>query len=122
MQTTQKVISTEPDVASPRRSDREKELGEWRRADSEAVAQREGLTLTEEHWTVLEFLRNFYLEHGKPDSARKISDALNERFSSHGGGQYLYRLFPEGPVSQGSRIALLPLPAYSEDKSFGTAF
>lgn len=122
MQNTQNVISTEPDVASPRRSDRERELSDWRRADSEAVAGREGLVLTEDHWAVIEFLRDFYLEHGKPDSARKISDALNDRFAERGGSQYLYRLFPEGPVSQGSRIALLPLPAYSEDNSFGTAF
>ncbi|MHB8745223.1 MAG: TusE/DsrC/DsvC family sulfur relay protein [Gammaproteobacteria bacterium] len=122
MQDSQQVIPTEPDVASPRRSDREKDIDDWSRAASEAVAEREGLKLTDDHWVVIDFLRTFYLDHGKPDSARKIADALNEAFAARGGSQFLYRLFPEGPVSQGSRIALLPLPAYSEDASFGTAF
>lgn len=122
MSTTQKVIPTEPDVASPRRSDRETELRDWCRADSEGIARRENLSLTADHWAVIEFLRAFYLEHGKPDSARKIADALNDEFADRGGSRFLYRLFPEGPVSQGSRIAMLPLPAYSEDSSFGTAF
>ena len=45
---------------------------------------------------------------------------LEEEFAEQGGRKYLYRLFPGGPVSQGSRIARLPLPAYSSDRSCGS--
>jgi sulfur relay (sulfurtransferase) DsrC/TusE family protein len=36
-----------------------------------------------------------------------LENALNEQFSALGGSEYLYRLFPGGPVSQGNRIANL---------------
>lgn len=115
------VILTEPDVASPRRSDRQQDNLEWNREVSSPLAAKEGLQLTDDHWQVLDFLRAYYLECGKPPSARVIADALSARFEDRGGRIFLYRLFPDGPVNQGSRIAALPLPAYSEDKSFGTA-
>jgi len=116
------VAPTEPDVASPRRPDRQQDIREWNRDVGIALAHMEGLTLTEDHWKVIEFLRSYYVEHGKPDSARVVADALSARFADDGGRSFLYRLFPEGPVAQGSRIAAVPVPAYSEDNSFGTAF
>ena len=47
-------------------------------------------------------------------------EMLNEVFAGHGGRKYLWRLFPGGPVTQGLRIAGLPLPPHSGDKGFGT--
>lgn len=116
------VISTEPDIASPRRSDRQLDISEWSREVSSTLAVTEGLKLTDDHWQVIDFLREYYLENGKPANARVIADALSTRFADRGGRSFLYRLFPDGPVTQGSRIAVIPIPAYSEDISFGTAF
>lgn len=116
------TISTEPDVTSSRRTDRAADLQDWNRDASRTIAAREGLTLTEDHWAVIDFLRAYYLEQGTPPSARDVADALNEKFAAHGGRQFLYRLFPAGPVTQGSRIAMVTVPPYSEDDSFGTAF
>jgi len=35
--------------------------------------------------------------------------------------KYLHRLFPEGPVRQDMPIADLPVPAHTEDASFGVS-
>ncbi len=116
------VISTEPDIASPRRSDRQEDISEWNREAGGTLAVAEGLKLTDDHWEVIDFLRAYYLEKGKPANARVVADALSTHFADRGGRGFLYRLFPDGPVTQGSRIAAIPIPAYSEDISFGTAF
>ena len=75
------VIPTEPDVASPRRTDRQQDVGEWNREIASALAAKEGLLLTDEHWQVINFLRAYYVEQCKPTSARIVADALSARFA-----------------------------------------
>ncbi|MAT66399.1 MAG: hypothetical protein CMN57_12235 [Gammaproteobacteria bacterium] len=94
----------------------------WNRAKAQALADGENLTLTDAHWAVIVFLRRYYMKHGLPRSARTTADALNENFATQGGNQYLYQLFREGPITQGSRYANLRTPAYATDLSFGTRY
>ena len=44
---------------------------------------------------------------------------LDEHYAEQGGRKYLRRLFPQGPVAQGMRIAGLPVPPHTEDEGFG---
>lgn len=97
------------------------ELDPWSEETAREAAAKEGITLTEEHWDVVRFLRERYRERGQPKSARRIVEELERRYGAKGGRRYLYRLFPDGPVTQGSRIAGLPLPPYATDPSFGSS-
>jgi tRNA 2-thiouridine synthesizing protein E len=97
------------------------ELGEWSEDLAKKLAAEEGVEMSAEHWEVIRFLRADYREHGNARSARDLLDTLTEKFASRGGKKHLYLLFPSGPVSQGCKIAGLPLPEYSRDASFGTA-
>jgi tRNA 2-thiouridine synthesizing protein E len=103
---------------------RHRELAEqrWDRARSRALADAEGIVFSDQHWEVIVFLRRYYLEHGLPINARTTAKALNSHFSHAGGSRYLHRLFREGPVSQGSRLANLRTPAFATDPSFGTSY
>lgn len=94
----------------------------WNRGKSLALAQSEGIDFNDEHWAVIVFMRKHYLEHGLPINARTTARTLSKRFSSQGGNKYLRRLFSGGPVTQGSRLANLPAPAYATDPSFGTSY
>lgn len=96
------------------------ELDDWSVSKAEKMASEEGVTLTDDHWEVLHLLREHYKHHGLAPSARLLLNGLEERFGREGGRKYLYQLFPRGPVSQGSRIAGLPLPPHSSDPSFGS--
>ena len=94
----------------------------WDRSKSRALAQREGIDLSDEHWAVIVFMRKHYLDHGLPINARTAARMLDRNFASQGGNKYLRRLFARGPVTQGSRLANLRTPAYATDLSFGTSY
>lgn len=96
-------------------------LAPWSMAEAEQRARALGIEMTEDHWEVVMLLRDYYCDSGQEVDARQMLDALAREFSEDGGRRFLYRLFPGGPVTQGSQIAGIPLPANTLDASFGTA-
>ena len=95
-------------------------LEHWTEARAKRTAEAEGLDLTEEHMEVICWLRDHFAECGPAANARQLTRALQDQFIEVGGLKHLYRLFPGGPVSQGSRLAGLPVPPGSVDRSFGS--
>lgn len=112
------------ETAGHNSSDRFVELADqsWNRGKSLALANHESSSFNDQHWAVIVFLRKYYLLHGLPLHARVTAKALNSNFAAQGGSKYLRRLFPGGPVTQGSRLANLRTPAYATDPSFGTSY
>lgn len=112
--------SVDTDIDSQERTHREELLDGLDEAHVRDMASKEGIELTDEHLGVIECLRDYYLELGEADNGRDLEEMLDEIFDGHGGRKYLWTLFPGGPVSQGMRIAGLPVPPHSGDKGFGT--
>lgn len=97
-------------------------LEHWSPRIAAQLARKEGIyEITEPHWHVIYAMRNLYRESGRSASARKVMKMLEQEFAEEGGRRYLYELFPQGPVSQGSRLAGVPVPPYASDPSFGWA-
>lgn len=92
---------------------------DWNISVAEAIADEEGLTLTDDHWELVKGLQEYYDKVEFP-KLREITDALDERFHAKGGMRYLYTIIPGGPVAQGCRLAGLEIPAGAVDKSFGS--
>jgi len=83
----------------------------WRPQVAEALAARDGITLTDAHWQVLEILREYFAEYEIEPPMRALVKLLRARCGDESlGSRSLYRLFPEGPARQASRYAGLPLP------------
>lgn len=116
-----KRMMEETDARDPKRADRELRLNEWDEARAREIAAQEDIELTDAHWEVIHRLREFYRENGPAESGRLVSDLLDAEFAKQGGRRYLRRLFPEGPVRQGMRIAGLPVPPHTEDEGFGVS-
>ncbi|WP_200241298.1 TusE/DsrC/DsvC family sulfur relay protein [Thiohalocapsa halophila] len=110
-----------PDTSSPVEADRERDLADWSPEWAKQKAEALGVTLTDEHWAVIDMLREYYREHGLVHDGRELGDMLDQRFADVGGRRWLRKLFPEGPVFQGMQIAGLPVPRHTEDEGFGTA-
>jgi tRNA 2-thiouridine synthesizing protein E len=101
------------------REDDEPVVEDWNRDVATELAKDEGIDLSDAHWDVVSFLRKHFDEVGTIDYARDLSAVLNQHFEKQGGLKYLYTLFPSGPVSQGCKVAGIPLPKDSRDPSFG---
>jgi tRNA 2-thiouridine synthesizing protein E len=74
-----------------------------------AIAQAEGITLTDDHWTVVRYLRDAYREHGHTPNFRNMLKELDEHLPGCD-SKLLYALFPVGPAKQGAKVAGLPQP------------
>jgi tRNA 2-thiouridine synthesizing protein E len=78
----------------------------WTREIAVLLAELNKLgPLTDEHFRVLEFVREYYLEHGDGPPVVRIAKATG--FSSH----KICELFPCGIVRGAYRLAGLPRPA-----------
>jgi TusE/DsrC/DsvC family sulfur relay protein len=113
--------SVDSDIPAIQRTNREEILSAWSEEQAKTIASDEGITLTDEHLHVVNTLRDFYLEHGEVSSGRNLTEMLDHAYAAQGGQKYLRELFPRGPVSQGMRIAGLPVPAHTDDSGFGVA-
>jgi tRNA 2-thiouridine synthesizing protein E len=122
--TQYKINAQDSETSSQYASIRRAELSDqsWNRALSAILATNEGLELIDQHWHVIRYLREQYLEHGLPQFARTTARALSKQFAAQGGSKYLHNLFPGGPVTQGSHLANLRTPANATDISFGTSY
>jgi len=93
----------------------------WKPADAEEVAKQQNLKLTTDHWDVITALQGYFKSHDKPErNRREITDALEEMFHIKGGMRFLYKLLPQGPISQGCALAGIENPAGNIDQSFGS--
>ena len=94
---------------------------DWTPERARDLAAQEKLTLTTDHWVVINALQAYYAKTEEIDrNMREMHDMLEERFHSKGGMKYLYELFPGGPIAQGCRLAGLKAPAIAVDKGFGS--
>ena len=85
---------------------------QWNEAVAQMIAERENLILTEAHWEVIHFVREFYLEFKTSPAIRMLVKAMAQKLGSDkGNSRYLQRLFPDGPAKQATKIAGLPKPA-----------
>ena len=112
--------SVDTDIKSQERTYRKKVLDDLGETHVKEMAGNEGIDLTNEHLGVIECLRDYFLEFGEAEKGRDNEEMLDEVFAGHGGRKYLWQLFPGGPVTQGMRIAGLPVPPHTADKGFGT--
>lgn len=92
----------------------------WTEDRAKKIAAELGVELTDAHWKVIKFLRLHFENTGSLRHARELTEVIDERFADEGGSRYLYQLFPNGPVSQGCRIAGVPVPHDARDSSFGS--
>ena len=80
-----------------------------REAVVRAIAAAEGLTLSDDHWTVIRYLQEVYREEGHTPNFRNLLKGLEDRLPGCD-SKSLYELFPVGPAKQGAKVAGLPQP------------
>ena len=85
---------------------------DWNEDVAHALAEIDNLELTESHWEVIKFVRDFYLTYNTSPAIRALTKAMKSEFGEEkASSRYLYRLFSEGPAKQATKYAGLPKPA-----------
>ncbi len=84
---------------------------QWNDAFAEAMAARQGLTLTPDHWWLLRWVREYWLAYDNPPLMRSVISAYRlHRNDPSLGSAALYRLLSEHPIRQACQLAGVPKP------------
>jgi len=86
-------------------------LSDWTDEVANEIAKTENIEMSESHWEVVNFLREYYEEFQIAPAVRVLTKAIGKKLGADkGNSQYLYELFPYGPAKQACKIAGLPKP------------
>ena len=81
------------------------EPDKWNEVVAGALGKTEGVDeLTDAHWKVVNFLREYYLASGVAPMIRKLCKSTGFKLA------VIYELFPSGPAKGACKIAGLPKP------------
>ena len=84
-------------------------LADWNTDVANYIAQTESITMTEQHWEVVNFLREYFEEYQIAPAVRVLTKAIGKKLGAEKGNrEYLYGLFPYGHGKQACKIAGLP--------------
>jgi len=86
-------------------------VDDWSKDVADELAKDEELDMTESHWEVIDFLREYYEEYKIAPMIRILTKAIGKKLGPEKGNtKYLYQLYPGGPAKQACKIAGLPKP------------
>lgn len=86
---------------------------DWNKDVAQALAAKDYCVLTDEHWLIIHYLRDFYFEYDHSPAMRILIKSLKEVLGEDkANSQYLYDLFPYGPAKQATKYAGLPKPKH----------
>lgn len=78
---------------------------QWDEAVAKALAETEDVhEMTEEHWKLVNYLREYYLEFNMAPMIRKLCKQTGFPLKK------VYELFPSGPAKGACKVAGLPKP------------
>lgn len=82
------------------------ELDKWDKDFAEAYAKLEGIDggLTEDHWKVINYIRDYYQEYGLAPMVRKLCKETGFKLKE------IYEYFPSGPAKGACKLAGLSKP------------
>ncbi|MDH5559682.1 MAG: TusE/DsrC/DsvC family sulfur relay protein [Deltaproteobacteria bacterium] len=88
------------------------DLDVWTTDVANHLAKIEEVELSEKHWDVINFLRDYYKEYQIAPMVKILIKemATKNEMQKKEASKYLYELFPNGPAIQACKIAGLPKP------------
>ncbi|MFG0631390.1 MAG: TusE/DsrC/DsvC family sulfur relay protein [Gammaproteobacteria bacterium] len=87
------------------------DLQDWSPAVAEALAAREAIALSQDHWEILDLLRQFYQEFELSPATRPLIKYTALKLGAEkGNSPHLNRLFNGTPAKLAAKLAGLPKP------------
>jgi len=87
------------------------DLDQWNKEVAEILAKEDSMELTDAHWEVINFLRDYYEKYQIAPMIKILVKEIGKVMGPEKGNtKYLYELYPAGPAKQACRYAGLPKP------------
>ena len=84
---------------------------QWNENIATHMAKEEGIDLTEEHWEIIKFLRDYFQKYQIAPMIKILTKEIGKTMGPEKGNtKYLYQLYPAGPAKQACKYAGLPKP------------
>ena len=84
---------------------------DWNEQVARELARQEHIVLTDEHWVVIRFVREYYEQHHiAPDARHVMKHLAKVKGGGEAGRNDLFVLFPYGYVKQACKIAGMRKP------------
>jgi tRNA 2-thiouridine synthesizing protein E len=84
-------------------------LDDWNEEIAQVIADEEGISLTQEHWDVINYLRDEFINNaGNQPNNRNMLKEMGKIWGKKISSKDLYDLFPGNPSKQAGRIGGLP--------------
>lgn len=75
------------------------------------MASLDDVTLTDEHWEIIHYFREYYEDYNIPPPMRMVMRVFKKAFGEdNANSRYLLQLFPEGATKAASKFGGLPKP------------
>jgi dissimilatory sulfite reductase related protein len=86
-------------------------LDDWNKDVAGHIATLEEIDMSEAHWEVVNFLRDYYAKYQIAPMIKILVKEIGKVMGPEKGNtKYLYELYPGGPAKQACKIAGLPKP------------
>ena len=86
-------------------------LNDWSPDVAKQLAEAEGITLSLNHWELIEVIRDFYNDYEHSPAMRPLVKSVKIKLGEDKGKSiYLMKLFPGSPAKLLAKIAGLPKP------------
>lgn len=83
----------------------------WNETISVAIAEAEGIVLTESHWEIIRLSRDFYTAFDHAPSQRPLARYIKAQLGPDKAASiYLMQLFGQSPAKMVARLSGLPKP------------
>lgn len=88
------------------------DIQNWTTDVADYLAKSEEVAMTEQHWDIVNFLRDYYVEFQIAPAIKILVKEIAKKngMKKQEASSYLYELFPNGPAVQACKIAGLPKP------------
>lgn len=83
-------------------------INDWNEDVAAAIAAQDGIELTEQHWDIINYLREEHVTKGEEPNERTIVKAMKKAWGGKPTSKDCFKLFPGAPSKQGRKFAGLP--------------
>ena len=86
-------------------------VDDWSEGLALAIADAEGIEMTEAHWEIVNFVRDYYKQFHVTLALKPLLTEVGKKLGpGKGGTKYLYNLFSDKPTRLANKIGGLPRP------------